>query len=53
MVLQPEQRSKLDATDDSVFYDVPRLVTHVDEGLFNGLLISTASAYSPKATFLT
>jgi len=37
MVLQPEQRSKLDPSDDSLFYDVPRLVTHVDEGFIQRL----------------
>lgn len=30
-VLTNSQRSKLDATDDRQFYDVPRLVTHVDD----------------------
>jgi SAM-dependent methyltransferase len=37
MVLQPEQRSKLDPTDDSLFYDMPRLVTHVDAGFIQQL----------------
>ncbi len=37
MLLQPEQRSKLDPTDDSLFYDVPRLVTHVDNGFIQRL----------------
>ena len=31
-MLRPEQRSKLDDTNDLDFYDIPRLVTHVDEG---------------------
>jgi SAM-dependent methyltransferase len=37
MLLQPEQRSKLDPTDDSLFYDVPRLVTHVDDSFIQRL----------------
>jgi SAM-dependent methyltransferase len=32
MLLQPEQRQKLDSSNDLDFYSVPRLVTHVDEG---------------------
>lgn len=31
-MLRPEQRAKLDDTNDLDFYDSPRLVTHVDEG---------------------
>jgi SAM-dependent methyltransferase len=30
-MLMPEQRTKLDPTDDALFYDVPRFVTHVDD----------------------
>ena len=43
---QPEQRSKLDPSDDSLFYDVPRLVTHVDEGFIQRLtdLVPRATA---------
>ena len=36
-MLRPEQRSKLDDTNDLNFYDVPRLVTHVDEGFIDRL----------------
>jgi SAM-dependent methyltransferase len=32
MILTPADRKKLDATDDRNFYDVARLVTHVDTG---------------------
>ncbi|MDJ0687536.1 MAG: hypothetical protein QNJ41_03410 [Xenococcaceae cyanobacterium MO_188.B32] len=32
MLLRPEQRTKLDETNDLEFYSYPRLVTHVDEG---------------------
>ncbi len=37
MVLQPGQRNKLDSTDDTLFYDYPRFVTHVDEGFIRQL----------------
>lgn len=37
MQLQPTQRTKLDETDDGLFYSVPRLVTHVDEGFIQQL----------------
>lgn len=36
-MLRPEQRSKLDDTNDLDFYDYPRLVTHVDEGFIDRL----------------
>ena len=32
MLLQTAQRDKLDSSDDALFYDAPRFVTHVDEG---------------------
>ncbi|MCU0526759.1 MAG: methyltransferase domain-containing protein [Elainella sp. Prado103] len=31
MLLQPRQRTKLDESDDTLFYDYPRFVTHVDD----------------------
>jgi hypothetical protein len=37
MVLQPQQRKKLDETNDLLFYDYPRLVTHVDNGFIGQL----------------
>ena len=36
-MLRPEQRSKLDDTNDLYFYNSPRLVTHVDEGFIDRL----------------
>lgn len=36
-MLRPEQRQKLDQTEDTLFYAVPRLVTHVDEGFIDQL----------------
>jgi SAM-dependent methyltransferase len=37
MLLQPEQRQKLDASSDNDFYAIPRLVTHVDEPFIDQL----------------
>lgn len=37
MVLKPDQRLKLDNTDDNLFYAYPRFVTHVDEGFIQQL----------------
>ena len=37
MPLRPDQRTKLDNTDDRQFYAYPRLVTHVDEGFISQL----------------
>lgn len=36
-MLQPTQRTKLDASDDTLFYDMPRFVTHVDDGFIQQL----------------
>jgi hypothetical protein len=37
MLLKPDQRLKLDDTDDQLFYAYPRFVTHVDEGFIQQL----------------
>lgn len=37
MQLHPAQRTKLDESDDLLFYDYPRFVTHVDEGFIQQL----------------
>ncbi len=37
MLLNPNQREKLDATNDKLFYEHPRFVTHVDEGFIQQL----------------
>ncbi|NET71836.1 MAG: class I SAM-dependent methyltransferase [Sphaerospermopsis sp. SIO1G2] len=37
MLLRPDHRLKLDDTDDKLFYDYPRFVTHVDEGFIQQL----------------
>ncbi len=37
MLLQANQRTKLDDSDDNLFYSFPRFVTHVDEGFIDQL----------------
>jgi SAM-dependent methyltransferase len=37
MLLSPEQRAKLDPSNDTLFYDYPRFVTHVDDGFIQQL----------------
>jgi SAM-dependent methyltransferase len=37
MLLRPEQRAKLDPTEDTLFYSFPRFVTHVDRGFIEQL----------------
>jgi len=37
MLLRPNQRTKIDDTDDSLFYSFPRFVTHVDDGFIQQL----------------
>jgi len=37
MQLRPTQRTKLDDTNDTLFYSSPRFVTHVDEGFIQQL----------------
>ncbi|NJO70874.1 MAG: class I SAM-dependent methyltransferase [Oscillatoriales cyanobacterium RM1_1_9] len=39
MLLQSQDRQKLDDTSDSLFYAAPRFVTHVDEGFIDQLTI--------------
>ncbi len=36
-MLRPNQRIKLDDTDDNLFYGLPRFVTHVDDGFIQQL----------------
>lgn len=51
-MLRPEQRSKLDDTNDLNFYDVPRLVTHVDEGFIDRLKDLYRSQLQPNSRIL-
>ncbi len=37
VLLNPDQRTKLDDTDDTQFYELPRFVTHVDDGFIQQL----------------
>jgi SAM-dependent methyltransferase len=37
MLLKPAQRTKLDESDDRLFYSYPRFVTHVDDGFIDQL----------------
>ncbi|MEA5570102.1 class I SAM-dependent methyltransferase [Calothrix sp. UHCC 0171] len=37
MLLRPNERTKLDDSDDKLFYSFPRFVTHVDEGFIQQL----------------
>lgn len=37
MPLRPDQRTKLDPSNDALFYEEPRFVTHVDEGFIQQL----------------
>jgi SAM-dependent methyltransferase len=37
MLLNPDQRIKIDGTDDKLFYSFPRFVTHVDDGFIQQL----------------
>lgn len=37
IILEPSQREKLDTSSDSLFYEYPRFVTHVDEGFIQQL----------------
>lgn len=46
MLLRPEQRTKLDPTDDTLFYSFPRFVTHVDQSFIEQL----TSLYREKLT---
>jgi SAM-dependent methyltransferase len=52
MLLQPEQRTKLDESNDAHFYDVPRFVTHVDEGFINRLTYLYRQRLTPHSRVL-
>ncbi|NDJ16877.1 class I SAM-dependent methyltransferase [Myxacorys almedinensis] len=48
MLLRPDQRHKLDSSDDQQFYDDPRFVTHVDEGFIQRLTDLYRNSLSPN-----
>jgi SAM-dependent methyltransferase len=52
MLLQPEQRAKIDPTDDSLFYDYPRFVTHVDAGFIGQLTDLYRQRLQPQTRIL-
>ena len=51
-MLRPDQRSKLDDTNDLNFYDVPRLVTHVDDSFIDRLSNLYQSELKPNTRIL-
>lgn len=52
MLLPSEQRQKLDETDDALFYEAPRFVTHVDEGFIQQLTDLYRDLISPNSRVL-
>lgn len=52
MLLRPNQRTKLDDTDDQLFYAYPRLVTHVDEGFIQQLTDLYGERLKPNTRIL-
>jgi SAM-dependent methyltransferase len=52
MLLRPHQRTKLDDTDDTLFYSVPRFVTHVDEGFIDQLTQLYGDRLKPNTRIL-
>lgn len=52
MLLRPEQRTKLDDTDDSLFYSIPRFVTHVDQGFIQQLTQLYRDRLQPNSRIL-
>lgn len=51
-LLSPEQRLKLDPSDDLYFYDVPRFVTHVDDGFIDQLTHLYRDRLRPESRIL-
>ncbi|HEY9705376.1 MAG TPA: methyltransferase domain-containing protein [Allocoleopsis sp.] len=52
MVLKPEQRAKLDPSDDNLFYDYPRFVTHVDDMFMQQLTDLYSARLKPNTKIL-
>ena len=48
MLLRPNERTKLDTTDDKLFYSLPRFVTHVDDGFLQELTDLYRQRLKPK-----
>ncbi|NEO86315.1 MAG: class I SAM-dependent methyltransferase [Spirulina sp. SIO3F2] len=51
-MLLPEQRTKLDESDDRLFYDVPRFVTHVDKNFIAQLTDLYRERLQPQTRIL-
>jgi SAM-dependent methyltransferase len=51
-MLRPEQRAKLDDSNDRFFYDSPRFVTHIDEGFIERLTNLYREQLSPNTRIL-
>ncbi len=51
-MLTSDQRSKLDSTNDTFFYGVPRFVTHVDEGFIQQLTSLYRERLQPQSRVL-
>ncbi len=52
MLLKPEQRLKLDETEDNFFYSIPRFVTHVDDNFINQLTNLYRELLQPQTRIL-
>jgi SAM-dependent methyltransferase len=52
MLLQPQERSKLDASDDALFYSVPRFVTHLDDRFLETLTQLYRDRLQPQTRIL-
>ncbi len=52
MLLQPTQRTKLDESDDRLFYSLPRFVTHVDDGFIKQLTHLYGDRLKPNSRIL-
>jgi SAM-dependent methyltransferase len=52
MLLRPDQRTKIDPSDDAQFYDFPRFVTHVDDGFIQQLTDLYRSRLQPNTRIL-
>jgi SAM-dependent methyltransferase len=52
MLLDAQQRTKLDPSNDLLFYDAPRFVTHVDEGFIAQLTQLYGDRLQPKTRIL-
>ncbi|MGB3136650.1 MAG: class I SAM-dependent methyltransferase, partial [Nodosilinea sp.] len=52
MLLQPDQRTKLDESSDTFFYDAPRFVTHVDDGFIQQLTKLYRERLAPNSRVL-